>query len=495
MAGCLVAPKSGQWFAARQQRGEAQLVLIGLVTALSWVVLVCHQPVGILRTAALVPAVAILGVLLVHRVSVRVQDVNVQRISLLFLLKIPFVLLLMYWAWVPELHPMWADNGYDPQRYYYQAFDVAQSGFQGDVLASVNYGGILFYYGAVFMLFGHNPAAPALINCLTTLVAGLALVEAAHLATGGRRSMWMLGFLILLPELVWFDALTSRESIAMTLLITATLPLGSMFLRQRGLATSRSDTVHILQGPILLSLVSLAMLSVIRTTMLLPAAAIIMLLFVTLRMDSRRRLAGFLAVGLTLVVLVVAPSVVSSLRSFDFGYLRTFQLTREATAAENIVWSERSFGQLLVPDTLAEEFLFAPIRLVFYVVTPLPSITFHLTGLVRGGWQDWQNLSATASAVIYLFLLPRCVASLLASIRDPQLRSQLLLHVPLWIALSTIAIGNVIIVARYRVMAAGLLWACGCLPEPRHRRLTMAMNGLWFGALLLGGFAYILYKT
>jgi hypothetical protein len=216
--------------------------------------------------------------------------------------------------------------------------------------------------------------------------------------------------------------------------------------------------------------------------------------FVLLRMDARRRLAGFLAVGLTLLVLLIAPSVISSLRSFDFGYLRTFQLTREAIAADNVTWTERSLGQLLIPDSLVEEFLFAPIRLVFYVVTPLPSITFQISGLVRGGWQDWQNLSATASAILYVFLLPRCVASLLASVRDPHLRPQLLLHVPLWIALTTIAVGNVIIVARYRVMAAGLLWACGCLPETRHRSLTMAINGLWFGALFVGGLAYIIYK-
>jgi hypothetical protein len=173
MAGCLVTPQSGQWFAARQQRGESQLVWLGLITALSWIVLVYHQPVGLLRTAMLVPAVAVLGVLIVHRVSRRVGDVNVQRISIVFLLKIPLVLLLMYWAWVPELHPMWADVGYDPQRYYYQAFDVAQAGFRSDVLSGVNYGGILFYYGVVFVLFGHNPAAPALINCLTTLLAGM----------------------------------------------------------------------------------------------------------------------------------------------------------------------------------------------------------------------------------------------------------------------------------------------------------------------------------
>ncbi len=483
----LELPRTGAQFASQQRTAESQLVLLALACAVSWLILAVQAPEGLLPTGLLVVLVGTAGVILVHQTSLAVGDSRVRNLGYWHLLKLPLVLSILYWGWVPDLDPMFAYDGYDPQRYYFQAQELAESGFgDWELVSAVNYGGILYFYGSMFCLFGHNPAAPALINCLTTLIAALLVVRVAYLIRPEPWNGWVCGLMLLLPELVWYDALTSRESIAMALMTSSTLPLGMLFLRQ--------EKFRLLDWRCALSASSMLLLASLRTSMLVPAAAVILILFLTLRVDPRKRLIGFAMLGVTCVLLTIAPMLATNMRTVDFSYLRSLQMAREFSETQGAEWSERSFGQMLIPKTPLQEIVFAPIRLAFYIVTPLPNLSFKISGLIGRSWEDWQGFLTCLSAGLNLLILPRSLTSLAGALRNRAARPQLLLHVPCWVVLASIAFGNVIISARYRVMAMGFFWATSCLVTPQQKKTLFLMNLLWFGALGAGGVVYFLYK-
>src|ERR1041384_321915 len=74
----------------------------------------------------------------------------------------------------------------DQERYYFQAADFARSGFRVSTVPSLNYTGVLFFYGAVFAVFGHNVVAPALVNLLLVAAATLLLIRVGTKIKGRR---------------------------------------------------------------------------------------------------------------------------------------------------------------------------------------------------------------------------------------------------------------------------------------------------------------------
>lgn len=470
----------------RSWRLETDFLFAGVSVAFSFCLLAHNVHLGLIRTSLLLIFVAMAGLVLVHGLSRRVGDPSIRCLAYYHLLKIPVVLCILFWGWVPDLHPSTADSGYDPQRYYYQAAELFTPGQHYDLLSSINYAGILYYYGSIFFLLGHNPAAPALMNCLTTLVAALVILEACYLVAprGWRGSRCAL--VILLPELLWYDAITSRESLTMALLVCGTLPWGMFLLSPK----QRTRPI----AHVILPTMCLMALGFVRTSMLLPASMVIAGLFVTFSLRSRYRTPAMLALLLVGVTVWILPRIISQLRSFDFGYLAAWRDLRELLSSDAITWSDRSLGQRLVANTLWQEIAYAPLRTALYLIIPLPSITFDWTGLRQGEWQHWQNFLATLSSAIYLYTLPYAVTATYASLTQPTHRPRLLIFLPCWLLLVAVAVGNAIFVARYRIMVVALFWAGVSLYTRDCRRSHLVFSLLWWCAVIAGGVIYVQYK-
>jgi hypothetical protein len=433
-----------------------------------------------------------IGPLAFHRLAAALGDDRLQWLGYVALARAVMVVALLYAGWVPQLDRLDPTFGYDAQRYYFEAQELVENGFNPAAMGvSLNYTGILFYYGLLFRIFGHDPVLPAIVNMTVTLAGVLVLIAVGYRVKPQRQPWdWTLGLCLLVPEVLWFDALTARETVAMSLFMFATLTLGTLFL----FPASRSDR-PLPRGRVVAGAVALAALGGIRTTMLIPAFAALVVMYVLGSGNWRQRLKGAAWIFVAGGILIAGPAVAETIGGYQFGYVGWLRATRSPEYLAQIAggWTERSLGQLLIPSNLFEEVLFAPIRGLAYLVAPLPRIPLGLVGLAAGSWSDWQYLSTLLSAILYVLLFPVLLVSVYTAIAERK-RGWLLIHVPFWAAFAAIAGANIIIMERYRLMMVPLMWAGIWLGWSCDRRLLARAYGCWFSLMALGGIAFAAYK-
>lgn len=471
---------------------ERQILLLPVSIAVSWIVIVSHETEAIWRNLILLVMVAVLALVMISWLCRRLADPSVQNLGYVFLAKLPLLLILLYVGWVPLLSSSAAAFGYDPQRYYFQANQLAQSGFSLNALPSLNYTGILFFYGGVFAIFGHSPAAPALVNSFVTLLATLALVRIGYSVKRRRDPYdWTLGLAMVIPEVLWFDVMTARETVAMSLIAISVFAVAGCCIRK----DTATAGLPLLEAGV--AIAAYLLLGLIRMPMVLPVGIAVALLVTKSPVDRRRRHFGYVLLVLALLVLVFAPVLSMSLGGYRFDYLDVLRLTaiRNQAFLSGVSWNYHSLGRLLIPGNVVEAGLFAPIRALAYLVAPLPAIQFSLAGLAAGNWSDWQYLMTSASALVYVVLFPLAVASAIEALRYRRWTSDLVLHMPFWLTFLAIAGGNVIIEERYRLMAVPLFWGCIWLGRGCKKRLIVQLYCAWAAMLLLGALSFVAYKS
>jgi len=437
---------------------------------------------------------SVVGLMLCRRTQVQLRDPSLSILGYLWLAKLGATLFLLYVGWIPELDPALTSRwGYDPQRYFFQANELVANNWSTDFI-SLNYTGILYYYGAIFYAFGHNPVIPALINAFITLIATLYLVKVGYEIKGQRdRRDWILAFALLLPEMLWYDVMTSRETLMAVLLLFAMLTSGRYLAR----------TASISLFDVLISVgLTMIIIASVRVSMLLPVVISISLM--VLLIQTKRELRFSQRILLTTgagVALMTGPVINAYIGGYDFHIDRAFHTV--APSAEYLFqisgkdWSQNSIGMLLIPNGTLQSILFLPLRMILYLVSPLPNVIISASDLMSGSWAAWQKLLTMVAAVINVFLIPYVLASLVQSIKLRKTNpAPLLLHISYWVTFASIAGGSLIIHARYRVMALLLLWGCAWLgvrtcPKNLIYRTTL----LWYGLLACGALFYIAYKS
>src|SRR4029079_13155422 len=98
---------------------------------------------------------------------------------------------------------------------------------------------------------------------------------------------WTIGLCLIIPEVLWFDALTSRETVAMSLIVCAVLQLGAFLLFPATDSADRFARRRLIAGAL-----SLAALGLSRTTMLIPTFASLVVLYVSAGGNWRLRARG-----------------------------------------------------------------------------------------------------------------------------------------------------------------------------------------------------------
>lgn len=445
---------------------------------------------GVLRTSFLLLCVQWGGFWLIVRYTRDLATGTTTRIAFIYTAKLLIVLVLAVTAWEAQLDPSRPGFGGDPQRFYYQAWDLARAGFPLDLAAAlnINYTGVLFYLGAVFLLFGHNVVAPALINAFLTLGASLLLVRVASRIDRADPSIWVVGLAMILPEVLWFDTVTGRDSLAMALFTLTAIKLGEYVFLQ--LPTRKNDD----RGRLWLILSGAVLLGLVRVPMVVPLALLAGAGFMYGPRSTRTKL--------TSVVLAVSLAGglvgVGYLSQMIGGYeLDLAFLLRRGIAppggVERAVWSKNSVGQMLVPGNALELVLFLPLRFVAYLLAPLPQWTVDLSALMASPPSGWRELLLMASSIINGVLFPLLVASLIQTVRTRDRRS-IILHAPYWLTMAVVAGGTLVLQVRYRIMTTLFLWGCAWLGRKADKRLILQCYTLWFLVLTAGVSVYYAVK-
>jgi len=479
-----------------EKRGLAlpiwQAILLFLLLGVGGLLILTTIEDGAYPAVLLLGLVSAIGLLLCRKTQLRLKDPSLRVLGYFWLIKLGATLFLLYAGWIPQLDPVSSPAwGYDPQRYYVQAQELIENNWSPDFV-SLNYVGILYYYGAIFYVLGHNPVVPALVNAFVTLVATLYLVEAGYEIKGRRGPRdWTLAFALLLPEMLWFDVMTSRETLLAALLLVAILTAGRYLARTAPFSLSR---VLITSGLAILAIAA------VRTTLVLPVFASMALMVVVVRPERSSRLGqrAILAAA-AVAVLVFGPLMAGYLGGYEFNVERTVELATSAsenTVASDASWSENSIGSLLLPEGLIQSILFLPPRMVVYLVAPLPNIAVSIGDLFAGSWDEWQRLFSLLSSAINVVAIPYALASLIQSIRNRKANvAPLVLHISYWIVFMAIVGGSLTIHERYRVMATPFLWGCAWLgAQTCSQRQIHRVSMYWYGLLSLGALFYLGYK-
>ena len=166
-----------------------------------------------------------------------------------FLIGLIIALVIMPYTWTPWLNPNYDGWGFDSQRYYTWAKDYI---FYDDLSFMLNGVGVVYFYIFFMEIFGVDPLVPLFIN---SIFCYFAILQVANYIGKDNYAFLRYGWLLcLIPELIYFNMMPSRDILCMAFLTTCVVHLGTI--------TEKKSKI--------IALVSFILLFVIRPTMALP---------------------------------------------------------------------------------------------------------------------------------------------------------------------------------------------------------------------------------
>ena len=469
------------------------MLLLTLLLGAGFLLLLGTVQVALINTLLIFVFITLMGLKQCRGTANGLADRKLKVLSTFWLIKVGMTLFLLYAGWIPQLDPSSVSWGYDPQRFYRDAYALIENGW--NPLAGSNYQGIIFYYGAIFYVFGHNPVIPALINAFVTLLGTLFLIRIAYEFKAKRTHKdWKIAYLLLCPEFLWYDVMTSRETLMAVLVLVSTLSYARYLLSPVKVSLHRSLLVGGLSFIILLP---------VRTSMGLPVVASILVIALFLRVSSHRmRIGNKLLVGAVVVLLLfMGPLMQEITGGYNSGRVDLFAKFQnissfEANVASKFEWSQNSVGLLLAPNGLFQTTLFLFPRTLLYLVAPLPNIAVSISDLIAGSWMAWQKLFTIPGSMLNIISMPYAFAGFALAYRQrKQKPAPLAIFIIFLITLLAIAGGNIIIHERYRLMMTLLLLASAWLGYTSCTRKQIKIYAMfWYGFLACAAVFYIKYK-
>ena len=478
-----------------QQKGQIKPVLAAffcLTVLVGYLIFFSSKIDGLLRTLGLLITVSLAGVYLLEKQIIVLKDRRLGYLSYLFLLKLIILICIINFAWAPALKEITVSSGFDPGRYYHQAYELMRAGFDlksSHLNFSINYSGIIFYYGVIFYLFGHNPFAPLLINCFVTLLATIMLLKVGYrIKPFMRHTDWTLGLVMFIPEIVWYDGITSREAICMSLLCFLILPAVALY-KQKYLLVSRWKLFAC-------SFAAFISLLCIRPQLVAIGGIAILLLFCVLgRFQSKKKLAILLCIVFMLfTAFFITPKLAPAIGGYDFSWSEAISRRfMESEGSQKLLskhagdWSRNSIGKRLIPKDRLEVALFAPARVAGYIVAPFPRIIhwFNYRELIQGNHRHWKGFVTACSSVVYIFLFPLALAATIDFLVLKKNRDWGILVVSWWIIHCIVSVSVLIIHMRYRIMFLPFLCASIWIGRYSSKKLKKNMFVVFYFLFLL----------
>ncbi len=454
------------------------LFALSFAAGIGYIQVFCKE--GQIATSLFYSFTLVFGVKTIFMLSRAVNDSRIKYLAYIFLIKMIILLFLLHFAWEPLLNPHALYYGYDPQRYYFQAEMLARNHFNMKNLdINLNYPGILYYWGFFFNIFGHNTVVPLIVNSLTTEIACILIVFTGyHIRPFPKKHDWMLGLFMVIPEVLYFDTISARESAMMGLLIISIL---GVFLFFSKLLKKNKMLSY---GLMALSIVSSFLVLFIRTPMILPIITSQSMLLLV----SRNVKPSLIKTVFSVIVIILLFSVFQGLlRKSGFDYTDRIMRTQRMELGNE--WTENSIGKKFVPKNNLEYAFFAPFRFAIYIAAPLPTIDIRVKELFLGYFFAWEILLDTISAFIYVVLFPFAMVSIYYIMRFGK-RNWAVFAIPFLFSFASIAFGNDIIHPRYRLMAIPFLWGAIWLGRFCKFKLIEKSFAGWYFVICAGIVTY-----
>lgn len=342
-------------------------------------------------------------------------------------------------------------NLYDPIKYYFQAYDLLINGLNPENI-SLNYTGILYIYAISFSVFGFNEYSPAIFNniyCLISIILVIVIINKYILKVDNFSKNWILLGTLLIPDLIWFDSISSRETIIAYSYILSTLILG--------LVIQKRLNEKIFWFLLILS-ASFILIAMIRPPILL---AVFLSTFILYLLSRKIKFINIILFISCLILFFYLINFVNKLLGGNapsiFDILASIIDSSKNIALNNpdFNFNDRSLTLLLIPNTLFEVLFFTPIRILAYLVNPFQNLFYILINFDAAS--GIEELCKAITALINIIICPLLIGGIFYAIRNKNL-NLLLFLTPYWTILFVVGGGNMIIHERYRVMSQALIF-------------------------------------
>jgi hypothetical protein len=396
----------------------------------------------------------------------------------LFAIKYTFTTVVVYCHWQHYLSNS-SDVlfGYDPERYFFDAYSWSMVNFDFKFLPGNGYIGVVLIYGLLFKVVGWSPMIAAALNVCISFVAMYRLSAVVVSTSAASRSRTTILIpLLAVPDLLWYDCLTGRESLlvsTLVLLFTSCITFGrapSPFARAQALAWA---------------FVWLCAIALIRTSIALPALCFgLVPVWDSRRRDRARRafaLTTFLTVGL-LCGAVLSLALGSQVTLLTVG---ADQIIGQQIHSD-LYYTQASVTRQLATDNVYLHILYTPVRCLFYLVNGLHNLYYDWDTVMNPGSVYLQSIASALTAAWTIALLPVLAVTILKSFGGgTQTRSWRVLTVPFLAVLLPTGLGTEIVHERYRVMALPFLVASLMLPSCHYWPTLKAFYGVYAIGLFL----------
>lgn len=334
--------------------------------------------IGVDNTMSLASPIALIlehfGVLLLcylftNKILKKTSHTDKHKFYLFFLVSYFISLFFLRIAWTPNLSPNNPNWGFDPQRYYYYAFNYVKNGY---ATFGLNYDGIVDFYKWIFKIFGADPLVPLYVNNLLVYITVLYLSNTLFRITG--RNVKYFWWLLLVPEVVYFNMMPSRETLCCSCICIATCS----FIKYNVQKDNRLVDI-------LIFVFSLLFLAYLR-----PPFAMALLLAVLICVLVLNKDISFFQKALILSSLLAVFFVTIALYDgLNFAERIDSAVMGENTASEDFTYSANSVTLKLIPTNSVTFVIYGLIRTLLYFVPGL--------GLITAFFMDPYNFASSVS--------------------------------------------------------------------------------------------------
>lgn len=297
-----------------------------------------------------------------------------------FLASFAISLLYLGLHWVSYMIENYAVEAFDPIRYYYGINTLVRN---GETSAWMNYYGVVYFYAFFMRFLGVNPSVPLYVNVLMTLYATLQLTHFFYKPERVRLLRYM-PLLMLIPEVICYNALSSREIICMTTLTVAIVKFG-IVVKQFNIADC---TVGV---------AALFLLIFVRP----PFGFIAMLCMgVYMLFVSKRKVMSAVMCVAMVGVMAFAQKVSGEIGDNEEVAEHQLDMSRTVEESDATEYSNNSVSKMLLPHNSVEFVVFGIIRSFAYVVITPAAVTHPIHSFVTsfgknngtGGFCSWTSL-------------------------------------------------------------------------------------------------------
>lgn len=405
-----------------------------------------------------------------------------------FYIKIFLGFLFLLNFWIPDLFPILGKSwGYDPQRFYFQSYELSQNEWIPEFL-NLNYAGILYVYGFLFEIFGHNPFIPLLTNSLLTYFSLLLLASFIINISASSLNHFIIPLFLFIPEVIWFDIMTSRENLIASLIIIGSLSYLKFLNYEKGANFF----------PLFVFVLCLLCISLIRTTMIMPLLLYCLIISFFWNGRIKIKLTYLISSVLLVAFLIYFSSILQvSIGGYSLNFYQLLQtlVNFENNIASQFDWGDNSIGLMIAPNNFIEAIIFTPVRMIIYLAIPIPELisNFSFSGITNNSSYQFAMLISSFTSTILIILFPHVVSGTIFAfqnrINNPKYGQ---LAILMWLVFLAVGFGNIILHERYRLMFIILYFAVAWMGITfGEKNLTKGLFGIWAVLIFTGGALFL----